>query len=258
MLSYPVILAVSAVGLVLLAVIVGLVSGSGAALLVVIVLAGVVIYILSSFGSVNVQPQPGGLQIDVAPIPNPHSNDMKDFLIKEVFHISGNNFTFEEAPAVCAAYKAELASYDQLTDAQAKGAEWCGYGWSAGGMALYPTQQATWEALQQNISEKKRTACGHPGVNGGYFDPKLKFGVNCYGKKPKNHGVSLPQPLPGDDSSAFNKMVDKYKNMISSMKLSPFNRDVWTERKEIQEMKKATTPQPKKEESWDKYFSKIF
>ena len=28
--------------------------------------------------------------------------------------------------------------------------------------------------------------CGNPGINGGYFaNPDLKFGVNCYGIKPK-------------------------------------------------------------------------
>ena len=228
-LSYPVILAISAVGLILMSVIVGLISGSSAAVLVVLALAGVVAYIMFSFQTIKIQPKDGGVNIDVDPIPGPHTEKpQKTMAIKEVFHISDNMYTSDDAPAVCAAYGAELASYDQIVEAHAQGAEWCGYGWSAAGMALYPTQEATWEALQRDPKESKRTACGHPGVNGGYFDPRLKFGVNCYGKKPPNMGTRLPQPLPGTDDSAFNAMVNKFKAMLTSMKLSPYNRDQWS------------------------------
>jgi hypothetical protein len=116
--------------------------------------------------------------------------------------------------------------FDQLTEAFSLGAEWCSYGWSAGGMALYPTQSSTWSKLQDESQESKRTACGHPGVNGGYFDPKLKFGVNCYGVKPKNRGMKFPQPLPTQDPG-FDSMVQKFKKM--GMKLAGFNRDIWSE-----------------------------
>lgn len=228
-LPYPVILTVSGVVLVLLAVIVGLVSGSWTATLVVVALAGVVVYILTSFGTVSVQKTDDGVNVDVDPLPNPNDTKPSHGIgIKEVFHISDNTYTYDDAPAVCAAYGAELASYDQITEAQVQGAEWCGYGWSAAGMALYPTQEATWQALQHEPAEKKRTACGHPGVNGGYFDPRLKFGVNCYGRKPPNMGTRLPRPLPGTDEAAFEKMVNKFKAMLTSMKLSPFNREIWS------------------------------
>jgi hypothetical protein len=204
-------------------------SGSWTASLVVVALAAVIIYILSSFGTVRVEKTENGVNVDVDQIPNPNDNNQSQGVgIKEVFHISDNKYTYEDAPAVCAAYGAELASYDQLTEAQVQGAEWCGYGWSAAGMALYPTQEATWEALQRDPSEKKRTACGHPGVNGGYFDPRLKFGVNCYGRKPPNMGTRLPRPLPGTDEEGFERMVNKFKAMLRSMKLSPFNRDIWS------------------------------
>ena len=227
-LPYPLILSVSGVILVLLAVIVGLVSGSWTATLVVVALAGVVVYILSSFGTPSIEKTDNGINVDIDPIPNPSDKGQPGYGIKEVFHISDNKYTYDDAPAVCAAYGAELASYDQITEAQVQGAEWCGYGWSAAGMALYPTQQATWEALQREPSERKRTACGHPGVNGGYFDPRLKFGVNCYGRKPPNMGTRLPLPLPGTDENAFNNMVNKFKSMLRSMKLSPYNRDQWS------------------------------
>jgi hypothetical protein len=146
----------------------------------------------------------------------------------EVFHVGGNQYTYDEAPAVCAAYESELATYDQVSQALAAGGEWCAYGWTQGGMALYPTQQATWDGLQKE--PETRTACGRPGINGGYFDTNTKFGVNCYGPKPPNtKGVKLPQPLPGMDPLAFQSLVDRFKKMMNSMNVNPYNRTEWSE-----------------------------
>ena len=146
----------------------------------------------------------------------------------EVYHISDYQFTYEEAPAVCAAYDSQLATLEQIIDAYNKGAEWCGYGWSAGGMALYPTQKATWQALQGEVDPGKRTACGRPGVNGGYMDPMLKFGVNCFGFKPEGN-FTPPAPLPGVDRQKFNDMVNKFKDMVKSFSLSPYSRTTWSQ-----------------------------
>ena len=152
----------------------------------------------------------------------------KPVVRNEVFHIGGNQYTYDEAPAVCAAYDSELATYDQVSQALASGGEWCAYGWSQGGMALYPTQQGTWEALQKE--PRTRTACGRPGINGGYFDTNTKFGVNCYGPKPPNtKGVKLPQPLPGMDPLAYQSLVDRFKKMMNSMYVNPYNRTEWSE-----------------------------
>ena len=145
----------------------------------------------------------------------------------EVFHVSDNKFTFEEAPAVCAAYQAELATLEQIIEAYNNGAEWCNYGWSVGGMALYPTQKETWQKLQGEVDNGKRTRCGRPGVNGGYFDPLNKFGVNCYGVKPKGE-FNPPAPLPGSDPKKFREMVDKFKAMLKAMSLSPYSRQTWS------------------------------
>ena len=145
----------------------------------------------------------------------------------EVFHIADNKFTYDTAPAVCAAYDAQLATLEQIIEAYNHGAEWCGYGWSAGGMALYPTQKGTWDALQQEPDQSKRTACGRPGVNGGYFDPTSKFGVNCYGIKPQGD-VKLPTPLPGSDPDAFNSLVSRFKSMIKSFTVNPYSRTAWS------------------------------
>ena len=145
----------------------------------------------------------------------------------EVFHISDAQFTYDEAAAVCAAYDSQLATYEQIVEAYNSGAEWCGYGWSAGGMALYPTQKTTWTELQREIDPGKRTACGRPGVNGGYFDPMNKFGVNCFGFKPKGD-FKPPAPLPGVDKQAFESSVNKFKEMLKTLNLSPWSRSQWS------------------------------
>ena len=145
----------------------------------------------------------------------------------EVFHIDDAQFTYADAPAVCAAYGAELATLEQIIDAYNHGAEWCSYGWSAGGFALYPTQRGTWQSLQAEPDTTKRTGCGRPGVNGGYFDPNTKFGVNCFGFKPTGK-AELPLPPPGTDSSAFKAAVAKFKAMLKTMNLSPYSRTEWS------------------------------
>ncbi len=144
----------------------------------------------------------------------------------EVFHISDSAFTYDDAPAVCAAYGATMATLEQVIDAYNKGAEWCGYGWSAGGMALYPTQKGTWDELQREIDPAKRTRCGRPGVNGGYFDPMNMFGVNCYGFKPPGN-VTFPVAAPGVDKTAFNSAVNEYKSQLKSFTVNPWSRQRW-------------------------------
>ena len=145
----------------------------------------------------------------------------------EVFYVNQNQFTYDDAPAVCAAYGGKLATLEQILEAYNKGAEWCGYGWSQGGMALYPTQKATWDELQREVDPAKRTACGRPGVNGGYFAPNTKFGVNCFGFKPAGT-MEFPLPAPGTDTNQFRDAVNKFKDMIKSFKLSPFSRQEWS------------------------------
>lgn len=202
-------------------------SGFGIAVFVVLAIAGVLGYIL--FGMTKAPEVTDKDSPDVENIPAPNTGENTSYLAtKEVFHISDNTYSYNDAAPVCAAYGAELATYDQIVDAHVQGAEWCNYGWSAAAMALFPTQQKTWEKLQYEPQENRRTACGHPGVNGGYFDTRLKFGVNCYGKKPPNVNVRLPQPLPGGDQAGFDAAVNKFKAMLTSMKLSPFNRSKWS------------------------------
>jgi len=116
-----------------------------------------------------------------------------------------------------------------VNEAYNDGAEWCGYGWSAGGLALFPTQRATWEALQQEVDPSKRTACGRVGVNGGYFDPSSKFGLNCFGYKPAaTKKMTFPAPPPGSDNTAFQAAVNKFQGMLKSFTIAPYSRQQWS------------------------------
>lgn len=238
MLPTPTILLVAIVGLLLLTFLVYVSTGSIMSVLVVITLAVVLFVVLQQLGILKFDySDKSGLDVSFfervpAPAPSkPIIPVTKSMPIekKEVFYVSGNDYTYEDAAAVCAAYESELATYDQITEAYNGGAEWCGYGWTQGGMALYPTQDSTWQALQMEASVGNKTACGRPGVNGGYFDPNTKFGVNCYGVKPQNTTMKFPQPVPGTDSQNFQKLVDKFRSMLKRMTVSPFNRDGWSE-----------------------------
>ena len=152
---------------------------------------------------------------------------------KEVFNVSRNIYTFNDAAAVCSAVGAELATYEQVQAAYEKGADWCNYGWVKGQMAVYPTSKDTYEKLQKGAPEY-RTACGRPGVHGGYFDnPELRFGVTCYGARPPQNAtdellesqVSLP---PTTDEIEFNKKVQKFREQLGTMTVLPFSRAQWS------------------------------
>ncbi len=113
----------------------------------------------------------------------PKEEDKKEVIKDEVFNISNNLFTFDDADKVCKSFDARLATYDEIEDAYAHGAEWSSYGWSAGQHAYFPTQKDTWNKLQTVKGHEHDL--GRPGVNGGYFkNPNIRFGVNCYGVKP--------------------------------------------------------------------------
>jgi len=199
-------------------------TGSLIAIGVLWVLMAIFTFVLYTYGFIS----SAMLTVDTVTQPVAQAaNTTLNVVGSEVFHISDNKFTYDDAAAVCAAYDSQLATLEQILDAYNHGAEWCGYGWSAGGMALYPTQKGTWDALQREADQGKRTACGRPGVNGGYFDPSSKFGVNCFGIKPQGN-VSLPTPLPGTDPSAFNSAVAQFRAVMKSFTLDPYSRTTWS------------------------------
>jgi hypothetical protein len=153
---------------------------------------------------------------------------------KQVFNIPGNYYGYDDAKALCTAYGADLATYQQVENAYKNGAEWCNYGWSDGQMALFPTQQQTFNNLQTIPGHEHD--CGRPGINGGYIaNSNVKFGVNCYGNKPKITQeeeelmkTSSPYPQTMQDVE-FQKKVDYWKNKINEVLVSPFNYNMWGE-----------------------------
>jgi len=151
---------------------------------------------------------------------------------KQVFNIPGNYYNYNNAKALCKAYGAELASYEQLEKAYNDGAEWCNYGWSSNQLALFPTQQKTYNILQ--TIKGHENDCGRPGVNGGYIaNPQVRFGVNCYGNKPKitseeEELMKTTSPYPETlQDKVFQKKVDFWKDKVDEILVSPFNHNSW-------------------------------
>jgi hypothetical protein len=153
---------------------------------------------------------------------------------KQVFNIPGNYYNYENAKALCKAYGADLASYSQVENSYNSGGEWCNYGWSEGQMALFPTQKETYDTLQTIPGHEHD--CGRPGVNGGYIaNPQVKFGVNCYGYKPRiteeedELMKTMPRYPQNMQDIVFDKKVDFWKTQVDNILVSPFNSDRWTQ-----------------------------
>lgn len=151
----------------------------------------------------------------------------------QVFNIPGNDYIYPDAKALCSAYGARLATYKEIEDAYKEGGEWCNYGWSDGQMALFPTQQKTFDELQK--IEGHENDCGRPGVNGGYIaNPKVKFGVNCYGFKPRmtstEEDLMASEPIYPKTAKdiAMENRVNYWKDKLSDILVSPFNHNTWS------------------------------
>lgn len=151
---------------------------------------------------------------------------------KQVFHIPENKYTYAEARAVCKAFGGDLATYDQVEAAHKSGAEWCSYGWSEGQMALFPTQKETYARLSKIKGHEH--ACGRPGINGGHIaNPNVRFGVNCYGYKPKMSDAERKQieqqslyPKSLEDKYEEYR-IDYYRRKLKDIIIAPFNKQTW-------------------------------
>ena len=157
-----------------------------------------------------------------------------EILLKpQVFNIPENTYIYSDAKALCSAYGSRLATYKEVENAYDKGGEWCNYGWSDGQMALFPTQQKTYDDLQK--IEGHGNDCGRPGINGGYMsNPALKFGVNCFGYKPKmtteEEDLMATQPIYPKTAKdiAMENRVNYWKDKLTEIIVSPFNHDTWS------------------------------
>jgi hypothetical protein len=127
-----------------------------------------------------------------------------------------------------------LATYDEIEKAYQNGGSWCSYGWSADQMALFPIQKEVYNELKKIPGHEHD--CGRPGINGGYYkNTDLKFGINCFGKKPyitlkdkeyiKEHGFSNAFKHLEEDKQ------EELRKKINNILVAPFNKDKWSELK---------------------------
>lgn len=179
-------------------------------------------------------------EIDIVVDPDDIAGDMSGSntvpeikIARQVFHVPDNKYGYEDAKAICRAYGGRLATVKEVQSAHDEGADWCGYGWSDGQMALYPTQYDKWAQLQK--IEGHEHDCGRPGVNGGYIDnPNVNFGVNCYGYKPRitpdeAEAMQMAPLYPKTlREQQFDKRVDYWKNKLSEIVVAPFNHNNWS------------------------------
>jgi len=182
--------------------------------------------ILTGNPEIDISVDTSRIEAAKAPIP-------EILLRRQVFNVPGNEYVYPDAKALCSAYGSRLATYKEVEESYKDGAEWCNYGWSDGQMALFPTQQKTYDELQK--IEGHQNDCGRPGVNGGYIEnPAVKFGVNCYGFKPRinNTEEQLMETEPLYPKTlkdiAMENRVSYWKDKLTDILVSPFNHNTWS------------------------------
>ena len=152
---------------------------------------------------------------------------------KQVYHIPGNDYTYNDANALCKAYGSRLANIREVQSAYKEGADWCSYGWSDDQLALFPTQYKRWKKLQKVAGHEND--CGRPGINGGYIDnPNIRFGANCFGHRPKITPVEAqimeytPSHPITQQEQKFEEKVDFWREKLNDILVSPFNPAQWS------------------------------
>jgi hypothetical protein len=102
---------------------------------------------------------------------------------------------FSQAEAVCAQYGARLATPDEITAAQASGAQWCACAWATDGNA--------YSSMQENIAVNP--GCGGPGVRncGSNAANSQNLGcITCVGVKPDSDPTGVVMPWFSDPNKA--------------------------------------------------------
>lgn len=196
-----------------------------------------------------------------------NNQEEKKNISDEVFQISNQTYTYDEAKCKCESYGGRLASKAELTQAYNNGAHWCNYGWVEGDEAYYPVQQCELDRKAKNIKEyndmlkkhyeepEKYTLkmvdesrqkmyrensldfCGHnAGLNGGKFEDKnIRFGATCFGKKPKGMSIrekdaKCTDTILSEDASKISK-EETNKAVCGGVSkddvISSFNYDTW-------------------------------
>jgi hypothetical protein len=186
---------------------------------------------LNVCNDIKMIPENDNIKLPKINIPNIIPNE-------EVFHIANQDYTYQQGKCKCESYGGKLATKSQIADAYNKGANWCTYGWSDKQEAYYPVQQCYYDDIKTNNSrlpDKEKKYCGIPGINGGYFsNPDLKFGVNCYGIKPKGSIVKPKKPFCEKTSKAalamnFCKLDTNFEasHKLDTDEIMGFNEEKW-------------------------------
>lgn len=183
-------------------------------------------------------------------------NERKNEHEKEVFQISDQVYTYEEAQCKAEAYGATLATYAQLMRAYNKGAVLDNYGWSHGGDAylirskchkkhnkhysdvnqpnnfpfLTPDEPGPYGYDEKDTIEggkgEENSHKRHKryGVIGGKFKHNMRFGVNLYGIKPKGEVVQQKDPVCKNKTQCSHRA----KKVLNSDNISQFNPNRWS------------------------------
>ena len=149
----------------------------------------------------------------------------------QVFHISNQDYSYEQSKCKCSSYGARLATKNEVTNAYNNGANWCSYGWTEGQNAFYPVQKCYYDSLMEEdeFLENSDKYCGKPGLNGGYFsNPELRFGVNCYGKKPEGQVIKPKSAYCGPKEFCKMNKNSSANQKLSTDVISPFNDTQWS------------------------------
>lgn len=139
------------------------------------------------------------------PKPKPKPKDPK-----EVFYIY-SKFNYLEAQEICKSYNGSLATLKQLEEAYSNGANWCNWGWLSDEIIGYPVQVKYWSDMEGRHK-------GHCGPTAGInklsnIDPLQRYGVNCYGIKPKKtkKDKELDTVIGDDSEESLNSQIQKCK-----------------------------------------------
>jgi len=131
---------------------------------------------------------------------------LEETLPKEVYQIGQYNTKKSDAEAKCKMHRGTLATYDQLSQAQENGADWCSTGWVSNK-----------DRPQYPITTSTGAGCGNgsAGIKE-YLPPSNMAAVNCYGIKPEK---GTPNVLPFNQSTFYAP--------VGSVKPAYTNRGCW-------------------------------
>jgi hypothetical protein len=151
------------------------------------------------------------------PLPEIKYEEREEKREDEVFAITDQLYTHNEAKEKCKAYDSELATYQQIVKYYNDNGYWGPYyAWAKDG-AYYPMQPCEFVKLR-----RKGQMVGPPGVNGGKFRSKIRFGAACYGVKPPGEVVIPKTPFCKGETDVCRRNPDSCKRLDSD-RIGDFN-----------------------------------